>query len=56
MTYEELYTEAAICKLGEVGIPVPAKDEMTCNRCVDADTCSLAWDLYNTNGDCLADK
>jgi len=56
MTYEERYSEDSIRELGEIGIPVPAKDEFTCNRCTDADTCRLAWDLYNIDGDCLASK
>ena len=56
MTYEERYNEDSIRELGENGIPVPAKDMFTCNRCVDANTCRWAWDLYNTDGDCLANK
>lgn len=28
----------------------------TCNECPDKGTCPDAWDLYNTNGDCLASK
>ncbi len=28
----------------------------TCTKCVDKDTCRSAFDLYNTNGDCLETK
>ena len=28
----------------------------TCNDCTDNKTCKYAWDLYNTDGDCLASK
>lgn len=56
MTYEERYNEDSIREMGESGFPVPAKDVFTCNKCVDADTCPWAWDLYNTDGDCLAYK
>jgi hypothetical protein len=28
----------------------------TCANCHDKDICKFAWDLYNTNGDCLANK
>lgn len=30
--------------------------EFTCDKCEWAPSCELAFDLYNTNGDCLADK
>lgn len=30
--------------------------EFTCDRCADMPSCTLAFDLYNTNGDCLATK
>lgn len=29
---------------------------LTCARCSLCDTCEFRWDLYNTNGDCLAEK
>ena len=32
------------------------KEDTTCWRCVDNATCKYAWDPYNTDGDCLADK
>lgn len=54
--YEELYTEEAIQSLADAGLSVPPKDKMTCNGCAEAETCDLAWDLYNTDGDCLACK
>ena len=31
-------------------------DDCTCNDCSDKETCIYAFDLYNTNGDCLAEK
>jgi len=33
-----------------------AKKEFTCFNCSDKNTCELAWDAYNTGGDCLASK
>gem|GEM_PF-4086041 len=29
---------------------------LTCDTCSDAPTCEYAFDLYNTDGDCLASK
>ena len=55
-TYEELFTPEAIAKLDKDGLYAPSKEEMTCNTCLDNTTCDLAWDLYNTGGDCLAAK
>lgn len=34
----------------------PAPAEFTCDECSHAASCALAFDSYNTNGDCLADK
>ena len=31
-------------------------DVMTCSGCLAAETCTYAWDSYNTDGDCLASK
>ena len=31
-------------------------NQYTCHECPDEKTCKYAWDLYNTNGDCLAYK
>ena len=31
-------------------------EEMTCDNCSWAACCTCAWDLYNTNGDCLLSK
>lgn len=56
MTYEEVYRQEAIHKMEEAGIPLPAKDILTCYGCPAADKCPFAWDPYNTDGDCLADK
>jgi hypothetical protein len=30
--------------------------EITCEECELNDNCEFAWDLYNTDGDCLAEK
>ncbi len=32
------------------------KNTCTCNVCRDAPICKYAYDYYNTNGDCLAEK
>lgn len=56
MKFEEIYTNKAIEELNEMQLYVPSKEEFTCNKCPAADDCAFAWDLYNTNGDCLADK
>lgn len=29
---------------------------ITCAECELNDKCEFAWDFYNTNGDCLAEK
>lgn len=44
--------KAAAIDLAKRRIP----DKFTCDMCVDAARCSLAFDPYNTNGDCLASK
>lgn len=56
MKYEECFTPEIIDSLAKDGINVPSKEAMTCAQCVCADDCPYAWDLYNTEGDCLADK
>lgn len=30
-----------------------SEDDITCKKCARATSCLHAWDLYNTNGDCL---
>ncbi len=30
--------------------------DFTCDRCAAANECDYAFDPYNTNGDCLAEK
>lgn len=37
-------------------IEKPDVKEFTCNECKANKTCPFAWDWYNTNGDCLAEK
>ena len=55
-TYEELYTDEVVEELAAIGQPVPSKEDLTCSRCDCVGECQYAWDLYNTQGDCLADK
>ena len=31
-------------------------ENYTCFKCPLKETCEYAWDDYNTNGDCLAEK
>lgn len=31
-------------------------EHLTCNTCPSEPSCPYRWDLYNTNGDCLAMK
>lgn len=31
-------------------------EECTCSKCNEHATCPYAWDYYNTEGDCLANK
>jgi len=38
------------------GIDLAAPGSFTCDTCSDAPRCDLAFDAYNTNGDCLASK
>lgn len=33
-----------------------AQEKWTCDECKTAWCCELAYDVYNINGDCLADK
>lgn len=34
----------------------PDNEECSCDHCIMATICSLAYDRYNTNGDCLLEK
>jgi len=36
--------------------PDPPLDSLTCFNCADRETCPFVDDLFNTDGDCLADK
>lgn len=47
--------ELATIDLRNHGIISPAR-EVTCEKCQYNDACEYAWDLYNTDGDCLAMK
>ena len=43
--------------LEELMAKAKAKDPIfTCHGCPEEPRCQWAWDLYNTNGDCLAEK
>jgi len=35
---------------------MPLEEDFTCHECLDKDVCQYSFDLYNTNGDCLAFK
>ena len=39
-----------------ITLPKKEKEKFTCYDCKNNDICKYAWDLYNTNGDCLASK
>ena len=56
VTYEERYAEDLSSDQEEIARYVPAKESLTCNWCPDVGTCPFAWDRYNTDGDCLAEK
>ena len=57
---EESWLTRLIQKFANVFSPDPIKpvedDKYTCSRCKDKEDCELAFDEYNTNGDCLAIK
>lgn len=36
--------------------PADPKQVVTCEGCGANDNCEFVWDLYNTDGDCLAEK
>jgi hypothetical protein len=43
----------AIAAAERIGIQIVS---FTCDDCPSAPSCEFAFDLYNTNGDCLAEK
>lgn len=48
---------AAIVDAGVMDLSsYPTFDEMTCATCPAALNCNYAFDTYNTDGDCLAEK
>lgn len=47
--------EELVTKTGGVSDPELIV-EVTCQFCSHNDNCEFAWDLYNTDGDCLAIK
>ena len=50
-TLDPLEEEAYYEHLADV-----APEDTTCFRCSDKESCKYAFDPYNTDGDCLADK
>jgi hypothetical protein len=46
-----LIYEMKIAKKGE-----PLSEVITCDKCPNKHTCVSAFDIYNTDGDCLEDK
>ena len=55
-TYEEMFDEDGIKSILDSGLSVPSKESMTCNGCPSVAECEFAWDLYNTQGECLSQK
>jgi len=49
----ESLREQMLRQLAEGGWPF---ETITCDDCADKDSCEWAYDLYNTDGDCLATK
>lgn len=45
-----------IGKLIDSGVNPKTIEEFTCNNCDDVDKCIWSYDLYNIDGDCLAQK
>ena len=51
------YNREALRQLKREFVGDRIKDySMTCHRCEGWESCPHAYDLYNTNGDCLAMK
>jgi hypothetical protein len=48
MNYDEI-----VKMIEDYGLKV---EDITCHHCPQKDTCEYAYDLYNTDGDCLAVK
>jgi len=55
MDEDDLPTSEEIYDTEPRNYEVP-KETMTCFHCDDRGTCKYAWDLYNQDGDCLAEK
>jgi len=52
---ETYYIDDLLGELRNVNNPHDRRS-LTCIHCLDRNECSLAWDPYNTDGDCLAMK
>lgn len=40
----------------EQQIVMPPMEDFTCAMCLEKESCKYVFDLYNTNGDCIAGK
>lgn len=49
-------TDDEIQKLRDRVAKAEGVEKFTCDDCRDRRTCEWAFDSYNTNGDCLAEK
>lgn len=56
MTKDELIKDGIANNHFKSDDPKEAEKEFTCFLCSEKDKCVYAWDLYNTNGECLAEK
>jgi hypothetical protein len=55
-THDHAHIDLSVIKPQEKGDFRKHLDIFTCNNCSEKETCPFAWDHYNTNGDCLAEK
>lgn len=56
MTEPELVLLEQRCRTDLAALGVGESVKITCSDCARRATCVLAFDSYNTNGDCLYDK
>lgn len=58
LTHDDLdaLAENAVIELRECGDSDVARSRFTCYGCGGASCCPYVYDVYNTGGDCLADK
>lgn len=48
---EQIKSRLPLIKFKDISL-----EEYTCFNCPESLNCEYAWDDYNTNGDCLAEK